>query len=167
MHKLVQLGQVLITLGDPEHFIDGGLSVHGLGPTVIPQRSHPLLHRRLFDLPGAGSIVGQLANVVVGQQQFVDTHPPAVADVTAFAATDLAIQRPPLQTLPGEIGRHLVVIRFIRLAAMLAEAADEPLGHHGFHRAGDQEGLDPHIRQAGVTAGRIVRVQRAEHQVAR
>ena len=47
-----------------------------------------------------------------------------------------------------------------------AERPHQPLGHHGFDRAGDQERLDAHVDQPRVGARRVVRVQRAEHQVA-
>ena len=49
---------------------------------------------------------------------------------------------------------------------MRAEAADQPLGHHPFDRAGDEERLDAHVDQPRVGAGGVVGVQRAEHQVA-
>ena len=49
---------------------------------------------------------------------------------------------------------------------MCAQAADEPLGHDAFDRAGDEERLDAHIDQPREGAGGVVGVQRAEHQVA-
>ena len=49
---------------------------------------------------------------------------------------------------------------------MRAERAHQPLGHHRFDRAGDQERLDAHIDQPRVGPGGVVGVQRAEHQVA-
>ena len=48
----------------------------------------------------------------------------------------------------------------------MAQRAHQPLGHHGFDRAGHQERLDAHVDQPRVGAGRVVGVQRAEHQVA-
>ena len=50
---------------------------------------------------------------------------------------------------------------------MLAQLANEPLGHHGFHRAGSQIGFHAHIDQSRKGAGGVIRVQSAEDQVAR
>ena len=49
---------------------------------------------------------------------------------------------------------------------MRANRAHEALGHNRLDRGGDQEGLDAHVNEAREGARGIVRVQRAEHQVA-
>ena len=66
----------------------------------------------------------------------------------------------------GQLQPHRVGLGVGHLA-LGAQHADQPLGHHRLDRAGDQERLDAHVDQAGDRAGRVVGVQRAEHQVAR
>ena len=93
---------------------------------------------------------------------------PTKAKLPAAAAALRPIQRlaAVFELVPGKILGQVVALRLERLAALRAQRAHQPLGHHGFDRAGDQERLDAHIDQPRVGARRIVRVQRAEHQVA-
>ena len=52
------------------------------------------------------------------------------------------------------------------LLAMRTKHAHEALREHGFERRGDQIRLDAHVHQARQRAGRVVRVQRGENQMA-
>ena len=112
----------------------------------------------------------QAADFVVGHQQFVDAHPPAIARPAALPAADRPVDRPTVR-LPAirsrEIVGHVLRARDVRFAAFAAQRAHQPLGHDAFHRAADQERLDAHVDQPHERAGRVVGVQRAEHQVAR
>ena len=52
-------------------------------------------------------------------------------------------------------------------AALIAQNADEALGHDGLNGGRDQEGLDAHIDQTGNGRRGVVRVQRRENQMPR
>ena len=52
------------------------------------------------------------------------------------------------------------------LLALRADAADQALGADQVDRARDQERLDAHVHQAADRAGRVVGVQRRQHEVA-
>ncbi len=83
----------------------------------------------------------------------------------ALLAADFAIQGSAVQLLEGKVGRQIVRVRLIRLAAMRAQATHQALGHHRLDRAGHQERLDAHVGQPRIGTGGVVGVQRAEHQV--
>ena len=56
--------------------------------------------------------------------------------------------------------------RIVRALAVLAQRPRQALGDDAVQRAGDEEGLDAHLDQAGDRAGRVVGVQRGEDEVA-
>ena len=56
---------------------------------------------------------------------------------------------------------------FGRLLAVRAELAHQALRHDRADGGGDQERFDAHVHQTRDRAGRVVRVQRAENEVAR
>ena len=55
----------------------------------------------------------------------------------------------------------------IGLSAVGADRSHQPLGHHARERTGHEERLDAHIEKPRRRGGRVVRVQGAEHKVAR
>ena len=61
---------------------------------------------------------------------------------------------------------QLLGARRVHLAAVGAELAGEPLREDRRHGRRGQERLDAHLVQPRERAGRVVRVQRREHEVA-
>ena len=49
---------------------------------------------------------------------------------------------------------------------MRAEPAHQSLAKDAIHRGGDQVILQPHVQQTGNAAGRVVGMQRGQHQMA-
>src|ERR1017187_4745595 len=85
--------------------------------------------------------------------------------VAAFAAADRAIKRGVRRNAQLRLER-LRGRRVVSLFAMFAKHADETLREDGFERRRDEIRLDAHVHEAGDGAGRVVRVQRGENQVA-
>ena len=91
----------------------------------------------------------QRLHPLVDRHQFVDPGAALVAAVAAVVAAD----RMPQAVLALS-------------AAVRAELAHQALRQHAQQRGRQQEGLDAHVGQAGHRAGRVVGVQRRQHQVA-
>src|SRR5688572_29072126 len=136
---------------------------------VVEHRAHPALLGDSADVAQRQVAAGLLEHLLVGQQHLVDPGPPAVARVLA-AVTALALEAARERRLTAaHLGEHLEQRRWDRdfLLAVLAHPADEPLGEHAFDGGGDEVRLDAHVDDSRDRAGRVVRVQRAEHEVAR
>src|SRR2546427_7133196 len=100
------------------------------------------------------------------RSQLVDAGAPAVAGPTALVAAAPAVGRPAPRALDPE---RLEVGGVWRVghATGGADPPHEPLREHAFEHGGDQVRLHPHILQSRDRTGRVVRVERGEHQVAR
>src|SRR5438477_3100922 len=164
---LNQSSHVLLGLRDPEHLFDGGQAGPDFVPAVVAEGAHALLYGPLRDGRSRRAVQNQRADSFIEQQEFVSAQPALVSELPAGIAPDPA---PELRRGDFVLGKTDLnqVIPLHRLFgfAVRADRAYQPLRHHGLDRRGDQERLDAHVNQTRERARRIVRVQRAEHEVA-
>ncbi len=110
-----------------------------------------------------GAVVDHVARLVVGHEELVDSGAALVAGEVAGTASDSAVDA---------IGHAAPEDRFLRRAGLVgrlalgAELAHQALCQHAVQRRGEQVRLDAHVDQARDGAGRVVGVERGEHQVA-
>ena len=115
----------------------------GLFCTVHGQGFHALAYGARFQFGDGGSLVDQLADVFRYGHHFENAD-------TSLVAASAASQA--VRVLAVALGTNL---------------ADESLCHDKIHRRGDEERLDAHVDKAYDGGGGVVRVERAEDQVAR
>jgi hypothetical protein len=75
-----------ITLCCSQDFIHAGGSLEHLAEGIHTQRQHAMLEAKLFDFKTAGSIMGQLSNLFIGDQKFVDAESTGVSESPASPA---------------------------------------------------------------------------------
>ncbi len=128
----------------------------------MPARDGGLFHqvrRRAF--------ARQLADFVVGFQQFVQAGAAVIAGAAALAAADGPINPPPALEALGQ--REILGDVFggggELFAALAAERAHQPLGQHALHATAHQKRLHAHVDHPQEGARGIVGVQRGEHEV--
>ena len=117
---------------------------------------------------GGRPLEGQFADLVVHHHQLKDAQQPLVALLLAVGAAAALHERGPLHHLGRDAGRlEFGVERLVRLLALRAVHADEPLGQHRDHAGGHEVGRHAHVDHPRHGAGGVVGVERAEHKMAR
>ena len=81
-----------IAFSNSNNVIHTGDSVHHVHPAALPEGHHAMFQSMLPHLCGAGSFGTHFANSVVSHQQFKDTHPARVTDVTTFTTADGSVE---------------------------------------------------------------------------
>src|SRR3989475_472193 len=162
------LGHVL--LRDAEDFRHAGHAADHLAGTVVHQRAHPVADRLPLDGPAVDVLQGELPEVIVQQHHLVDAGAPAVAGLVALIAAGRLVEHSAAR-LADRLRSEADLLQLlgrgqVRLAAILAEHAHQPLRQDPDERGGDQEGLDAHVHQAGDGPGGVVGVHGGEDQVA-
>ena len=100
-------------------------------------------------------------------QQLENANPPAIACPAAFFAPGTPVKHSFERTSAQGFEAFTDRGRHRRLDfALRAEPAQEPLRQDTFERGGNQKCLDAHIQQPRDRAGRVIRMERAEHLVA-
>ena len=83
--------------------------------------------------------------------------------IATFAAHELCSELSHRKSNLGQIFRRV----FHLFTALLTNRANEPLRDKRFHNRSEQEWFDIHVEQACYPADCVIRVQRAENEVAR
>src|SRR4026208_439676 len=81
-----------VLLGHPEDLPHRGETRARLGPRVLAQREHAVLHRVAADLAGGCPPHDETAGLVVDPEQLVDSDAPAVAGAPALVAAPAPVQ---------------------------------------------------------------------------
>src|SRR5205085_7350525 len=89
----------------------------------------------------------------------------AVSSVAARCAPAPALERDPRNGLLGQ-QRYGAGVRLVAFPAFRTDLAHKTLSQHRFDGRRDQVGLDLEIQQPRHGAGRVVRVERGEYEVA-
>src|SRR2546422_6787609 len=155
-----------VFLGDAKDFLDSRHALARLEPAVHAEGDHTRLDRVAADVAARRSLQNETARVLADREQLVDAGAPAVAGPTALVAAAPAVERPATPALDPQRPEVGGVWR-VGHATGGADPPHEPLREHAFEHGGDQVRLHPHILQARDRTGRVVRVDRGEHQVAR
>src|SRR5262245_41665142 len=93
-----------VFLSDPKDLVDGGHSLLSLGPSVEPQRDHPVVDGLAADLPGGHAAEGETANFLGDLEELVDAGAAAVAGTPALCAPTPAVEGDPVVGLdPQEL----------------------------------------------------------------
>jgi hypothetical protein len=138
-----------------------------LADAVFAQRPHAHLTRPRPQHRGRRAVVNQLPRLIVNDKNFEDAKPPAVAGVVAIVAAEAFHQRRPLQHFRRDAeGAHFHVGRHIGRGAFLADFTDEALGHEAARGRRHQKRLHADVHETRDRAGRVVRVERGENQMA-
>ncbi len=109
----------------------------------------------------------EIPEMVVDQHQLEYPLAPAVARAATAVASTAAVEGHRLQVHCQIQAAERVHRWSIRFLAFRADDPYQALGNHSDHRGGDQERLDPHLDKTRHRRRCIVRVQGAEHQMAR
>ena len=131
-----------------------------------PQRDHSLFDRFLFQFQGRSAHQDQLAQFVVDLHHFIQTRAPFVPALIARGASLAVINLGCfgfLGRIPGVNQRLFRHFQFF--LAIHADAPHQALRANQVDGSRDQKGLYAHVHQTADGRGRIVRVQRREHQV--
>ena len=148
-------------------FVHRGQTISDFLEAAPAKRKHSFLDGLVLQLDGGGALQNQLANFLAELEDFVETHPPLVTGVVAGAAAapleDFHVFR--LFRRDAGFDERLRWNVELRLA-VLANATNESLRTNEMNRGRHEKGLDAHVHQAIHGRGRVVRMQRRQHQVA-
>ena len=138
---------VLVCFRDTQYLIHRGDASERFIPSVRPERFHSIAYRRLLDHVRRAGLGDQMANLFIGDEQFINPHSPAVSCASTALAADGSVED---QFRIGsgfqrKIVRHFFLGGVIRLFAFLAQDTDQTLGHNSFDGARHQKRLDPHV----------------------
>ena len=151
-----------------QHFFDRGQPLGHLHRAGQAQRAHAVLHRLPPQCGGIERRVHAIARCIRHDQQLVEADAAAVAGVPAFQAAHRLVRPHPAGQPPGfgQIVQRLARGALITLLAGRAQHARQALGQHADHGGRNQVGRHAQVGQPRDGRGRVVGVQRAEHQVA-
>jgi len=137
-------------------------------PAVFAERHHAGFAGGDLDRLRRGTLTGQVADFIVGGEQFINRDTTAVTCVAAFAATDGSEHFDILfvDSVEGKILRRIGERRLVTFRAMFAKSPDKSLGHDTLDRAAHEKRLNAHVDHSRKCARSVVGVQRAEHEVA-
>src|SRR5215218_7171880 len=144
---------------------DRGEAAADLLQPVLAQPHHALVDRRVGDRLRGLAGHGERADRLRHPHHLVEAD---AALVTRSAAAGAADRLVALEVQPDveAVGAHDLGGERHALLALLAEQPREPLGDDAVDGRADEEGLDPHLDQAGDRARGVVRVERGEDEVA-
>ncbi|CEE79469.1 conserved hypothetical protein [Xanthomonas citri pv. citri] len=154
-------------LRDAQDFFDGGFATQGLGQPVLVHGAHAGLAGQLFDFAHAGTAHHRTAQFVVHHQEFDDGGASKIPGRCGGRGTraiqkDVALR---LQAAQIELGDFFRRSR-IALGIGQVEFAHQTLRQDAVDGGGEQIILHAHVEQTGDAAGRVIGVQRGQHQVA-
>jgi hypothetical protein len=116
---------------------------------------------------GARLLHDQLAHLVVHHHDLEERHAPRYPETCCSCRTPAAEELAPLTSSGVRFSSISSSSWAVRLLAVLADRAHQALRHDALDRRGEQEGSIPRSSRRTIELGRVVGVQRAEHQVAR
>ena len=132
--------------------------------------THALVARRFGDHVARRLLRRELLEPRAHLEELEHADAAAVARVAAPRATALAIEERALHLLRADLvdvqRQELLGRDLVRLRAVRAELAREPLREHRRDGGAGDERLDAHLVQARERRRCVVRVQRREHEVA-
>src|ERR1019366_10739480 len=137
-----------------------------LADAVLAQGAHAHFAGARAQNRGGRLVVNQLPRFIVNDEYFKDAEAAAVTGVRAIVAAAALPERVALQLVRGQVqGAHFRVRGLIRLRALFADSAHQPLRHEAARGRRDQEGLHANVHETRDGARRVIRVQRGENQV--
>ena len=159
-----RLGHALA--GDPANFCERRDAREREADPVLAHRRHPALDRGGEDL--LGRALDQAADLAADRHHLEEPDAPRVARERAGLAAGRTVE-PGACCRTRTMGRpsvcELALVGHVRLAAVLAELAREPLRDDAVERGRDQAGVDAHVLEPRDRAGGVLGVERAEHHV--
>src|SRR5947209_4212237 len=155
-----------VGLSNPDHFFDCRSPLGYPTPPVVPQRLHAFSNGALLELTAIFFPHDHFSQRLRHHTDFVNRHPTLIASMPAliatFAAHELRSKLSHRKSNLVEIFRR--VLNF--LDAFRTDRANESLRNKSFHHRSEQERLHIHVKQAGDTSDRVIRMQCAEDKVA-
>ena len=129
-----------------ERGLQAGQAGADLVDGAVEEQLHPLGSGGLPEFGQGGTVLDQPGHQGGDPDHLEDADAALVAHPPAVQAADRAVEdlAGDEVVLPGHIG-----VALVRLLAVRAEPADQPLGLQDPEGAGEQERLDPHVHQPG------------------
>ena len=141
-----------------------------LAQAVVLEGEHPLHHGGLLEVLGGAALDDQALDLLGHEHHLVEREPALVAGAAARRAADARgaasatrRRRGPPSASPTSM--QLGLGRLVRVLALVAQPAGEPLGDHAVERARDEERLDAHLDEPQRGRRGVVGVQRRQHHV--
>jgi hypothetical protein len=151
-------------VGDAEDFLEAGPAVEREFHAFLPEREPPAPLELVAQLVRRGAVMDRTPQVRGDFHDLVDARAALEAGVVTPAASRALPERAPRLALQARVAQDLVG-RVVLGRARGADGPRQTLGHDAHDRAGEQVPLDAHVHEAGHGAGRVVGVERREHQV--
>src|SRR5690606_15835473 len=158
-----------LLLGDrlAHNLVDRRLPLVDRHEPALAERAHAALAGVVAQHVRAGLLHHQLAHLVVHHEDLEDRHAAAVAGLVAVVAPAAAEEVPAPDVLRAEAELHeLLLLGLVLLLALGADGPHQALGDDPLDRRRQEEGLEPEVQKTDDRAGRVVGVQRRQHQVA-
>src|SRR6267154_2395677 len=163
-------GRMVEMLLNESHLVDflqGSNPVANLGEAAFAQGDHAFFASDALDLRGGPAVDDHFADAVGQVEQLADGGAAVEAGTGAFEAT-AALN----QSYPGPCGGVETGFRqffrgvFFRAFAILADHANQTLGHDAVQRGHKIVGLDAHVDKAADYVGDVVGVNSGKDQMA-
>ena len=134
-------------------------------PSVLAERDHAFADGEVAEFGGGGAALDEFLEAGAHETNLEECGAARVSGVAAFITTDGTTDFVGPLDRKADFGQALGTV-FSWLGAMRAKAADEALGDEGADGRADEEWLDAHVEEAGDAADGVIRVERAEDEVA-